>query len=118
MLRRRLRCARSLNSANAEARGSHASTEPDFNSAASCRVLSTNRYIASSELAKWVPTSTEHLAQTRQAEHVAARIVEAPQAAPAPVPALTAHVDVSTGELLDDPDVTVEEPPGWAPDAA
>ena len=73
------------------------------------------------QLAKWVPTSTEHLAQTRQAEHVAARIVEAPVpaiAAPAVVPAIGGHADVATGELLDDDPYDPTTEPRFGGDAA
>lgn len=71
------------------------------------------------QLAKWVPTSAEHMAQTRQAEHVAAAVVR--DARP-PVQvldsagqqtALTAGglVDTLTGELLDDPEADGEFDP-------
>lgn len=63
------------------------------------------------QLAKWVPTSTEHMAQTRQAEHVAARVIDTPPAAPPGLvvldgaghqSAISGSVDTATGELLDD----------------
>lgn len=73
---------------------------------------------AARQLAKWVPTSTEYIAQRAQAEQVAARAVEQaaafPALAAAPAPP---NVNTTTGELLDDDyDPTTEA--GWARDEA
>lgn len=68
------------------------------------------------QLAKWVPTSVEHMAQTRQAEHVAARVIQAPEA-PAVAQVPEGRVALTTGELLDDEyDPTTED--GFGDDAA
>jgi recombination protein RecT len=63
---------------------------------------------AARQLAKWVPTSTEYIAQQAQARHVAASVVHradspapAVQSAPS-VPAIEPAASQQMGELLDD----------------
>ena len=73
------------------------------------------------QLAKWVPTSTEYIAQRAQAERVAVAVVEQAATvsaiAAAPVAAVETRVDHATGELLDDEyDPTTED--GWSMDGA